>query len=57
MKNKIPFILIAIILASFIYCSLNQLGFAFVDDKWMLLDERLIQVNAFNWGFYNTPQN
>ncbi len=36
---------------SYIYASIGQIGFAYVDDKWMLLDEKLMQAEQFNWDF------
>lgn len=51
MKNKFPFISIVIVLLSYVYASIIQIGFADVDDKWMLLDVTLIQAKTFNLTF------
>jgi hypothetical protein len=51
MKTKLPFLLVAIVLISIIYSSITQIRFAFVDDKWMLLDEKLIIVPKVDWDF------
>lgn len=54
MKQKTPYILIIILLTSFVYSNLNQLVFASVDDKWQLLDEKLVKASHFNLVFlYN----
>ena len=48
MKDKLPFILIVVVLVAYVYAPLTQIGFAKVDDKWMLLDE---QFSIFDWAF------
>lgn len=51
MKNKLPFLITAILLACAVYSNLNQLWFASVDDDWMLLNEKLIRSTSFNLQF------
>jgi hypothetical protein len=51
MKNKLPFILIVVVLLGYVYSNLNQIGFASVDDQWMLLDDPLVQSKTFDLNF------
>lgn len=50
MRLKIMLSLLVIILVSFVYSDLTEIGFANVDDQWMLLDETLIQTTTFDWA-------
>lgn len=50
-KFKLLFILTLIVLLSCIYHPIMHLGFANVDDKWMLLDDILVQSEIFNLDF------
>lgn len=51
MRNRIPFILLVVVILSLIYSGISEISFANVDDKWMLLDEKLMLVDNFDWTF------
>lgn len=51
MRTKLPFALVTIVLLSLLFSAACHLGFAYVDDPWMLLDQKIVSMTVVDQRF------